>query len=265
VRQQPVRTNSAPPPDDDWEDAREKEADESDSSDDEYTHSRSSRNKLASALFGNIMSANPTGSRPGSAGAIPSGGTPPPPPAPPAAPKAALANLGGGAMGGGGMSALLSSIQGGARLRKAETNDRSGPSAGGHVIGDAAPPAHINAFAAAPPSPPQEPSRPVEHFSTPPEEEFVPRHDNRVSVDWYSGIAGEASHPAAQQAENAMPPTHEEDEIDSPTQQMAAASIDGPSLDDVDLNRTLHVRTLFDYESTFDGDLRESQLLCIPK
>lgn len=176
------------------------------------------------------------------------------------------------------MSALLSSIQGGARLRKAETNDRSVPAAGGHVIGDAAPPAHINAVAVSPPTPPSAPAHlekddPPQDTTgawyTPPtaspareveDDEFTPRNDNRTSVDWYSGIAGETSHPAASQAGYALESTREEDErdIEPPTAQMAAASVsDGPSLDDVDLNRTLHVRTLYDYATSFDGDLRE--------
>lgn len=249
------RTNSAPPPDDDWDVIQEKDQDESDSSDDEYAKSRASRGKLASALFGNVLGANNTGSRPSSSSSSPTTSKPPP---------AALSNLGGGAPTGGGMSALLSSIQGGAKLRKAETVVKGVPE-GGRVIGDAAPPPHItNApISVSPPTPQHQPLTVEE------DDDFQGRHDHRQSGDWYGSLAADQAHPAHPAAEHAgnlsLDPTREEDEreddrhLEPPVEQMAATSVsDGPSLDDVDQNITLHVRTLYNYETSFDGDLRKS-------
>ena len=74
----------------------------------------------------------------------------------------------------GDRGALLSAIQGGARLRKAVTNDRSGSALSGRVIGDAAPPPHVNVGA-----PPPEPSSHGDSGA------------GRQSVDWYMGLAAD--------------------------------------------------------------------------
>ncbi|KAL1409575.1 hypothetical protein Q8F55_003566 [Vanrija albida] len=251
----PARVNSAPPPDDDWDVIQEKQQEDSDSSDDEYANSRHKRGALASALFGNILPSSKPASRSNSADPEATS-----PSTAKAAPAAALSKLGGGSAGGGGMSALLSSIQGGARLRHTETVDRSAPvGAGGVVGGDAAPPAHINAGApVAPPSPPAAPHADVD------EDDFEARNAKRQSTDWYGALAADSSHPAAQQMEHlSLEPTREEDEraVESPVggapdhAGAAAPSSDGPSLDDVDLGTFLRVRTLYNYETSFDGDL----------
>lgn len=252
----PARVNSAPPPDDDWDVIQEKEQDESDSSDDEYATSRDKRGALASALFGNITGGGP--SRTGSTDGVP--------PAPRAPPPAALQKLGGGAPTGGGMSALLSSIQGGAKLRKTETIDRSGPAVTGAVIGGNDVPDHIKSVPVPPPSPPSAPSAPPAHSM---EDDFVPRHDHRQSTDWYAGLAADASHPAQSYGETVtLPSTEEQNEEESfatpvggsfpqstaQSPEQAPVS-DGPSMDDIDLSRSLRVRTLYTYQSSFDGDV----------
>jgi len=183
-----ARAAFSPPPQDDWEEIQDIEANESDSSDDEYANSRASRGALASALFGNVTS--PPGSRPGSAA--------PTAPSAPKAPPAALQNLGGGDPTAG-RGALLSAIQGGARLKKAATVDKSCPPVSGKVIGDTAPPAHINT--AAPPSPPTPAA----------DDSFAPSNSNRQSVDWYAGLAADQAHPAASH-EAVLESTREEQE-----------------------------------------------------
>nr|XP_018264468.1 multidomain RhoGEF [Kwoniella dejecticola CBS 10117]OBR86626.1 multidomain RhoGEF [Kwoniella dejecticola CBS 10117] len=234
----------SPPSEPEWEDINEKEADSDDSSDDETFSSRVGRQGLAQALFGNILgsggSGSPTGSRPGSA-------APAAPPAP-KAPSAALANLGGGDPGQS-RGALLSAIQGGARLKKTQTVDKSGPPGIGKVVGDAAPPSHINDQPRTVSPPPQ--AQPVEE-----DDGFSTRNANRQSVDWYAGLAADSTHPAASHAEEAsLEPTREEDEPASNGYEQVKENGEGDELDDFDLTKTLRVRSLYEFAGTRDVDL----------
>ncbi|WVF66967.1 hypothetical protein IAT40_001710 [Kwoniella sp. CBS 6097] len=241
-------TVRSPPSEPEWEDITEKQVDsDDDSSDDEFVSSRAGRQGLAQALFGNIMS--PPGSRPNST--APSAPAAPPPPK--AAP-AALAKLGGGDPGQS-RGALLSAIQGGARLKKTETVVKGGPAGAGRVIGDAAPPAHINNA----PPPAAQPESEDE------EEQFNSRNANRQSVDWYAGLAADHTHPAASAAgDSTLEPTREEDEGyaplsgDNAQQQAEAPSINVESndeMDDFDMTKTLRVRSLYEFAGTRDVDL----------
>ncbi|WWC87443.1 uncharacterized protein L201_002332 [Kwoniella dendrophila CBS 6074] len=242
-----------PPSEPEWEDINEKEADSDDSSDDETFSSRVGRQGLAQALFGSILgtgggsggSGSPGGSRPGS--------TAPPAPPAPKAPSAALSNLGGGDPNQS-RGALLSAIQGGARLKKTQTVDKSGPAGGaGKVVGgDAAPPAHINSQPRAI-SPPQ-------HDNDDEEDDFSRRSANRQSVDWYAGLAADSTHPAASHAEEStLEPTREEDEEPSHNgyEQVKdnGNAVSSDDLEDFDFTKTLRVRSLFEFAGTRDVDL----------
>ena len=188
---------------DEWEKIEEKGgSDDSSDDDDDYATSRDHRRNLASALFGNIGGGSPTTtSRPGSAG-------------PAKTPPAALQNIGGGDPDAG-RGALLSAIQGGASLRKTATVVKGEPE-GGKVIGDAAPPAHINTepvpreSAPAPFSASPEPTAAADTSGF--ESDFTPRNANRGSVDWYAGLAAD-QHPGAGFGDTSvLEPTKEEDE-----------------------------------------------------
>jgi len=187
--------------DDDWDDIKEKDGDD-DSSDDEIAQSRSARAGLATRIFGNILP-RPTSaaasvpvsspSSPAASGASPPAPPPPPPVQPPiVAPVAA-------APAASDVGALMRSIQGGMKLRKATTVDKSAPPVSGKVLGDSAPPAHINAVARAPspparaPSPP--PPAPVVHIDTSATPSMVhddaSRSSNRQSVGWFADRAAD--------------------------------------------------------------------------
>ncbi|WWC98979.1 hypothetical protein V866_005873 [Kwoniella sp. B9012] len=250
---QPAKTAfRSPPSEPEWEDITEKEADSDDSSDDETFASRVGRQGLAQALFGNILgsggSSSPTTSRPGST-------APAAPAAPPApkAPSAALSNLGGGDPGQS-RGALLSAIQGGARLKKTQTVDKSGPPGIGKVIGDSAPPSHINEQPRAVSPPPA--SHPQEQHG---EDDFQSsRNANRQSVDWYAGLAADSTHPAAQHAEEStLASTKEEEEpiSNGGYEQVKETGGEADDLDEFDLSKTLRVRSLYEFAGTRDVDL----------
>ncbi|KAL1691657.1 hypothetical protein GGG16DRAFT_91161 [Schizophyllum commune] len=263
--------------DSDWDEVKEKTDDE-DSSDDDFAD-RNVRKNIAQSLFGNVLPRSPSvppsgGSTPVTAHPPASIASPPPaPPAPPAAPPAppALAAppapaADGGAppppppppgppapppppmaapaaappAGGAGRGALLASIQSGARLRKVQTVDKSGPQVSGQVLGDTAPPPHISA-APRMPSPPPPPA---------PEPEPMQRdNSNRQSVDWYAGLAADVGTPQVDK----MPSFAEEQEEPAsvPDIQVHDAAPSGAPdpLADIDKSTELRVRTLYPFEA----------------
>ena len=212
--------------DDDWEPIDEKIED--DSSDDEIRSSRDTRSKIAQQLFGNILPARPQSAEAGStarpASAGPTRSTPPAPspplappaavivpPAPPAAPMAAPIPPPAAPPGPiaappavGDVSALMRSIQGGLRLKKTQTVDRSGPALSGKVLGDQAPPSRINVV----PRPASPPNLIADSLpaSVPMSNDGTSISSHRQSVDWYAGLA------ADQGAVSHLPPMAEEDE-----------------------------------------------------
>jgi len=225
----PPSTSPAPKPyyntvnddtEEDWTEVVER--DEDDSSDDEFTSSRAKRTNLAEKFFGNILPpVRPQSAGPGTVEfpstpvpvpipttsnaaspppptfppvdvtPLPPGPPPPPPPGPPP-PAQTSAPLPQPTEGRG---ALLSAIQGGARLRKATTSDRSGSAISGKVIGGAAPPVHINvAFDPPPPAPapaldPQSEHSFPDSFNPPSMLSEDTKSSHRLSVDWYAGLA----------------------------------------------------------------------------
>lgn len=217
------------PPEEEWDVIGEKEANDSDddSSDDDYAGSRSKRGALAAALFGG------GGSKGGS-----NASTPPP------VNKAALTKLGGSTPADPNTRAsLFASIQGGARLKKAVTHDRSAVAGVGHVLGDAAPPPHIK-------------SQPKELVAegtgagqdeNENDNEPASQRSNRDSVDWYAGLAADADRSHVSEAPQ-MDSVHEDAEVegrvDETTGQDQAASPDG--LEDFDLTKSkLGINFLF--------------------
>ena len=214
--------------DEEWD--RIEENDEADSSDDGFRSSRDTRSKIAQQFFGSILPARPQSAADSSSNRqVPSKQTtsvpvtpappppaalapaqvpppvaaPPAPPAPPAAPPpiapafapapppVAPLPPAAPAVAVQGVSALMRSIQGGLRLKKTQTSDRSGPPVSGRVLGDDAPPPHINA-APRPATPPAE-VEPEPLPASVPMSSGGSSSTHRQSVDWYAGLAADQS------------------------------------------------------------------------
>jgi hypothetical protein len=232
---------------DDWDVVREKE-DSDDSSDDEITQSRSVRANIAQQLFGGMLprpasAAAAVSSTPSSPAPTGAGPAPPAPPAP-AAPRAAPFVV-PAASGPPDTNALMNSIQGGLKLRPTKTVDKSAPPVSGRVIGDVAPPAHINATPR-----PASPPAPAPHFAADPVgvPTAVPptmmvddegsgasaRMVHRQSVGWFADRAADAGAVSPVDVQR-LPSTAEEEEEDgedmyekAPVKSVPEILVDGP-------------------------------------
>ena len=195
--------------DEDWDEVKENESDE-DSSDDEIARSRATRANIAQQLFGSMLPTPTSGASAGSTVTSPrSPGPdlplPPPPPPPPPAPLETPPVL---ASGPEDVSALMRSIQGGKTLRPTKTVDKSGPPVSGRVLGDPAPPLHINASISSVPSSSstQDLPKPIPMES--------PNSNNRQSVDWFANRAADAG--LSNSWVDVLPSTREEEQEEKP-------------------------------------------------
>ncbi|GAA5957438.1 hypothetical protein JCM21900_003306 [Sporobolomyces salmonicolor] len=247
-----------PSDDDDWDapGGLEKDIDESDSDDEPAIGGARAKNAaLAQNLFsglglsgGRPSSATPTPptrsavTSPAPGASASAGGAPPPPPpppppgppAPPAAPRAPPANLGAAAGPPPSRGALLGEIQGGLRLRKAVTVDKSGPLGAGAVIGDASPPVQTYVPPPSPPTPPREPTPPP-----PPPPAPAPEPEAEAYEELKEPEPVPEPEPVQAGEQTATLP----------------AIVDEDPLDAVDQSRTIRMRSLYTYEGQRDEDL----------
>ncbi|KAF8959742.1 hypothetical protein BDZ97DRAFT_1836791 [Flammula alnicola] len=273
-----VKTNYQTAPssaDEDWDDVKEKD-DFDDSSDDEITQSRSARANIAETLFGSMF-ARPTsaaGLAPASSPSspAPSGAAQPPPPPPPAAPAAPPAPRAPpvasaapvAAPAPGDVSALMHSIQGGMKLKPTKTVDKSAPPVSGKVLGDTAPPSHINA-APRPVSPPSSIAPPTQRIpeTVPMVNDDSARSSNRQSVGWFADRAADASPVDVQRLPSTAEADEEdEDHYDTPPSRIPEILVDEPTpepisdlMADIDKSIQHRVRSLYAFEGDGPEDL----------
>jgi len=133
------------------------------------------------------------------------------------------------------VSALMQSIQVGARLKKAVTNDRSAAPVSGRVLGDPSPPSQAEVTAS-----------PTYHQSPAPEPrsllEPIPEgrrgHAASQSIDWLGGLASEqgvvADHPASTPQEDSGQSYGQTDSV--PAIHVDDSAVGGDQLKDIDMN-----------------------------
>ncbi|KAH8923006.1 hypothetical protein BT69DRAFT_1319808 [Atractiella rhizophila] len=254
--------------DDDW-DADETGSNES-SDDEGAIKKRNFRANLANKIFGggsgspvpespNVSTPTRNSSTPipeAPASSIPAAPPPPPPmtsgvppapaaPAAPAPPPPPTVNGGGG--GGDGRGALLSQIQGGLRLKKAVTNDRSAAGVSGKVIGDPSPPVQKYVPPPSPPTPPLDAVEPPLHSEDSPADAH-----KRQSVDWYNSLASSGLSPITQPPRLETTVEEPEEQVGLPSIQVDSTAVD---TDEFDMTTVIKSRALY----AFDGQ-REEEL-----
>lgn len=253
--------------DDDWGDDRgNHDDDDDDDNDGPGSTTRATRQNLAQALFSGLVPTPPP-SAPAMSPRTPQTPAPPAAPPAPAAPSAPLPSVATPAPGPADRGALLGQIAGGARLRKAQTNDRSAASVSGAVIGDPSPP--VQKYIP-PSSPPVADS--IASQSTEKEEASSSMgNPHRQSVDWAGQLASDQMNGGAKASVLPEEPSVREeaeedsgDDVEGPEEtgrsmitavNGSAAPSNTDELDEFDLSKTIRVRTLYTYEAQREEDL----------
>jgi hypothetical protein len=229
-----------PPDDDDWDVIAENNNDSD--SDDDYDTAKRRKAELAKALFGGI---NPpsTSASPAPESASPASAAPKNP---------MLAALGGGSAEPAARGGLFAAIQGGAKLKKAVTKDKSAPAVTGSVIGDAAPPSHISDVPRAISSPPA----PRQSDPEPESNDFSAGNPNRQSVDWVQSLAAHGGVSQGASEAPSLPSQVEEEEEDEsfPVIKVEDEQSEDP-LEAVNFDISLKVRTVYSFEGQRAEDL----------